>query len=144
MPIVDILLNQYQLILGEFDTDNYTDTDYLPWIFFVAATFLSQVLIFNMLIAIMGDTYARVSEMKNQAALKEKIGILCDYLRIVSDFPSRDSYIIVLKPAKTGEDGWDGVLNAVKKSNEKSFLKISNLFNRKFTVVNQDISGLRS
>ena len=51
---------------------------------------------------------------------------------------------MVLKPTETGSDGWDGVLSAVKKNLDRSFLKISNLFNRKFTVVNQDIGGLRA
>jgi len=51
---------------------------------------------------------------------------------------------MVLKPSENEADGWDGVLSAVKKSLDKSFMKISNLFNRKFTVVNQDIGGLRA
>ena len=82
--------------------------------------------------------------MKNQAALKEKINILCDYLRVVKDTEERDSYLVVLTPDEADEDGWDGVLNAVKKNLDKSFLKISNLFNKKFTVVNQDISSLKA
>lgn len=140
-----MFINQYLLLLGEFDLDNIDGSNKLfAWILFFLATFLSQVLIFNMLIAIMGDTYAKVSEMKNQAALKEKINILCDYLRVVKDTEERDSYLVVLTPDEADEDGWDGVLNAVKKNLDKSFLKISNLFNKKFTVVNQDISSLKA
>ena len=36
-----------------------------------------------MLIAIMGDTFARVSEIKEQSALKEKVEILSDFVYIV-------------------------------------------------------------
>ena len=36
-----------------------------------------------MLIAIMGDTFARVSEIKEQSALYEKIKILSDYVFVV-------------------------------------------------------------
>lgn len=36
-----------------------------------------------MLIAIMGDTFDRVSEVKMQSALSEKISILADYVIVV-------------------------------------------------------------
>ena len=55
----------------------------LPWILFVATTFVTQITFLNMLIAIMGDTFARVSEVKDQAALQEKIKILADFVIIV-------------------------------------------------------------
>lgn len=54
------------LALGEFDTDNYEleAGDVLVWLIFVATTFITQVTFLNMLIAIMGDTFDRVSEVK--------------------------------------------------------------------------------
>lgn len=87
------------LLLGEFDLDNIDqENKAFAWFVFFLATFLSQVLIFNMLIAIMGDTYAKVSEMKNQASLKEKIAILCDYLNVVDEYDNFEDYIMVIKP----------------------------------------------
>ena len=73
--IVNMALNQYLLLLGEFAIDNNDEGSYvvIVWIIFCLATFISQVIIFNMLIAIMGDSYAKISEMREQAALKEKI-----------------------------------------------------------------------
>ena len=38
-----------------------------------------------MLIAIMGDTFGKVTEIKEQAGLKEKINILADYVWIIPD-----------------------------------------------------------
>jgi len=51
-----------------------------------------------MLIAIMGDSYAKVSEMREQASLKEKIQILTDYLRLVEDDEKKDSFLVFMKP----------------------------------------------
>ena len=51
-------------------------------------TFIIQITFLNMLIAIMGDTFARVSEVKEQSALKEKIKILSDFAYVVE----RESY----------------------------------------------------
>jgi len=89
---MNMLLNQYLLLLGEFYLDANDEGKYsvLIWIIFFLATFISQVIIFNMLIAIMGDSYAKISEMREQAALKEKINILCDYLRVVNDKDVKD------------------------------------------------------
>ena len=63
------------LSLGEFSTDNYGEDakDSLVWIVFILTTFITQITFLNMLIAIMGDTFARVSEVKEQSALQEKI-----------------------------------------------------------------------
>ena len=48
----------------------------IMWFFFFLATFFSQIIVFNMLIAIMGDTYDRVSETKKQYGLRDKISQL--------------------------------------------------------------------
>ena len=52
---------------------------------FIVATFLTQITILNMLIAIMGDTFGKVTDIKEQAGLKEKINILADYVWIIPD-----------------------------------------------------------
>jgi hypothetical protein len=78
------MLNQYLLVLGEFDTGNFGgENSAAIWLFFISATFISQITILNMLIAVMGDTYDRVSEKKDQATLREKIKILADYVWVV-------------------------------------------------------------
>ena len=55
------------LALGEFVMDGFKEHPqmFLVYIFFLGATFLTQITFLNMLIAIMGDTYGRVKE--NQA-----------------------------------------------------------------------------
>lgn len=62
--VFDSLLNQYLLGLGEFETDPYSDNDYAIylWIMFILATLITQIILFNTLIAILGDSYARIME----------------------------------------------------------------------------------
>jgi len=63
---VSAILNQYLVALGDWDTENYeisgnrSSNSYLVWILFIFTTFFSQIVIFNILIAIMGDTYDSV------------------------------------------------------------------------------------
>ena len=64
--IVDGLLNQYMMSLGEFETlmeestgyGNRVETVFIIAMFF-GATFFTQITMLNMLVAIMGDTFDR-------------------------------------------------------------------------------------
>ena len=55
----------------------------LAWIYFVAATFFTQLLFFNMLIGIMGTTYDRVLENKDRSVLSMRTSLLAEYIYIV-------------------------------------------------------------
>ena len=115
------------LTLGEFGLDNYTKAydpnNGLDWSFFLAATFFGQLLILNMLIALMADTFDKVFENKTQFILQLKLEVLNDYsflfaTRKFSDF----LYIIKLKnaEAETGQE-WQGRIKAMTRSIQSSF-----------------------
>ena len=72
MPIIDTLITQYLLSLGEFMdmSDHYEGKQtVLCYIFFILATFFTAVTVLNMLIAIMGKTYDDVYEQKEKHEL---------------------------------------------------------------------------
>ena len=62
------MFTQYLLSLGEFSFDDYSKADQtdsgLDWALFITATVIIQIIITNMLIAIMGDTFDRIFENK--------------------------------------------------------------------------------
>lgn len=132
--------------MGEFAIDNNDEGSYvvIVWIIFFLATFISQVIIFNMLIAIMGDSYAKISEMREQAALKEKIQILCDYLRLVHDKDDLDTFLVYMKPNEEADEGWGGILSAMKKNIQRAVDQVTKVFNRKFNTLNQDVTEIRA
>ena len=106
--VLNSLLNQYMLALGEFSTDNFSNNPNsgLAWLLFVGATFVTQITILNMLIAIMGDTFGRVTEVKEQSGLREKIQILADYVWIIPLDSKKHRYIYAMKPkSMTDEEG---------------------------------------
>lgn len=53
------ILNVYLLCFGEFNLDGYDGQD---WTVFIMATILLQLIMLNLLIAIMSDTFARVMD----------------------------------------------------------------------------------
>jgi hypothetical protein len=79
--IIDMIINQYLLALGEFTSLGEFDKGpqaYMCYIFFALATFVSQVTMFNMLIAIMGDTFEKITENKEVNSIKSKLNLLSE------------------------------------------------------------------
>ncbi len=62
--------------------DNYTahPADVLIYIYFILATLFTQIMFLNMLIAIMGETFGRVTEAKDRSALMERTHLYADFL----------------------------------------------------------------
>lgn len=104
------MINQYLLSLGEFDVENFrlSNGDSLAWGMFLATTFITQITFLNMLIAIMGDTFDRVSEAKYQSALQEKVSILSDFVHVVGRVSLNNNnqynYIFDIRP-RNNESG---------------------------------------
>ena len=80
----------YLLSLGEFDYGTFDKkgnfTKFLLWGIFVFGTFMLQITFMNMLIAIMGEVFATVSEGKAQSSLSERILLLNDYRLFLDRF----------------------------------------------------------
>ena len=68
---LNVFLNMYELSIGTWAYDgifseNKDDSVMkVTWLIFVLSTMITQIIFLNMLIAIMGDTYDRVSESKD-------------------------------------------------------------------------------
>ena len=73
------------LSLGDWDTEPFEKhpQDYLCYIFFLLATIFTQLIIFNMMIAIMGDTFGRVMESRDIYALQMKLQSMSKYSSVI-------------------------------------------------------------
>ena len=77
--LLDGIINQYLLSLGEFTSlEQVPDNPQanIAMMFFLLATMFTQLTMLNMLIAIMGDSFAFVTENKDKFATKSKLEIL--------------------------------------------------------------------
>ena len=135
---MNVVLNQYELSLGEFDTEDRfipasAGGDTIAWITFIGATMITQIMFLNMLIAIMGDTFERVTEAKEQSALAEKIRILADYVYVVpyesEGNKTMNKFLFAMRPKTLGSDemgSWEGtatMLKSVVESNVSQAVK---------------------
>ena len=79
---LDTLLNQYLSTFGEFSVgSNSTSgtTTGFNYACFISATLFINLIIFNILIAVMGDTYDKVFENKDKTIFRLRLSVLNDY-----------------------------------------------------------------
>ena len=140
---MNIFINQYLMALGEFEGKDFFDgSDQIAiWIFFLLATFITQITFLNMLIAVMGDTYAKVTETKDQNALCEKIKIMADYVNVINDKEKHDRYLILTKPSDSDDgDSWEGTVATVRKSLDRAVIDMSNTFTKRFSSLTTEVA----
>ena len=72
--------------LGEFFTDGFEDHPqwYLCWIIFLMSTFFTQIVLLNMLIAIMANTFDYIIDRKAQFSLDNKLTIMSEYYNVIN------------------------------------------------------------
>ena len=125
----------------------------LAYFFFTMATFFTQVTFFNMLIAIMGDTFGRVIENKSNFGLQTKLSIMGDYTAVIDDKNSlktvcckskypltqdKENYLFIVKPKSDGDDdnsAWEGGLGLIKKSIEHQMQNLNKSLNKNIEKV---------
>ena len=87
-----------------------------------------------MLIAIMGDTYAKVSENKQRYSLMQKTEVYADFtyaINFTKKFEGK-RYAYVITPASDGEtDQWEGSLGRIRASMKKGHADLREMISEK-------------
>jgi hypothetical protein len=81
---INELLNVYSLSYGSFSFDDYPSTS--QTVLCVLFTFLLSVVLFNLLIAIMGDTYAKVQAKHSLTEAMEKLSLILEAIIVKRPF----------------------------------------------------------
>ena len=91
-----------------------------------------------MLIAIMGDTFSRVTESKAQSGLREKIAILSDFVIIVKresvERGNLSRFLFAIQPKNSASDEgnqWEGTVTQLNKSMKKELTILENKFTKR-------------
>lgn len=131
--IVDTFYTQWLLGLGEFEMLDSADESavqsksvkLLLWFYFFLATLVSQLVMFNTLIAILGDTYSRIMEKRVHYALKAKTEVYADFMYQIemigfNDFLNQP-YLYVIRPDDEEDDNqeWEGAVSILRRQIEK-------------------------
>jgi len=99
---VDSVFSGYLLGLGEFETDGYNSNNFsnFLWVYFLLATFLTQIIFVNTLIAILGSTYERIIGNNHTYALIERVKIYHDFMHFIKPIEKlqKAKFMYVIKP----------------------------------------------
>jgi hypothetical protein len=102
---VNALFTEWLLGLGEFETGEYNQDYYsksvqrLLWIYFLAGTLLTQIVLMNTLIAILGDTYEKITEKKQLYSLTQRTKLYANYMTFINFNPVvNQKYLYVIRP----------------------------------------------
>jgi len=111
--------------LGDFVTDNYSGTDkYILFTVWFLNVVIALIVLLNLLIAIMGDTFDRVRENSENSMLKELVTIMSENEMLINrdQYFCKYKYIIVAETVR-GEGSelhWDGRLQRLREYLEKN------------------------
>lgn len=127
---IDTFVGQYFLALGEFYLDHITTSQHPTFaiLIFITSTFITQITIFNMLIALMGDTFSNVYENKHKFALMEKAKIYADYSAVIRQTEdltvARYAYVMTPVVGDDEEAEWEGSMQRIKATINMSSQKV--------------------
>ena len=118
----DAILNQLIVSIGQGDMENYSKDGYskdrnIVWFLFIFVSIFAQIVILNMLIAIMSDTFDKVTENRQLAALKLKVKVLSDFKFLIPSKAHKFIYLAVPKMTESAfGNNWDGKISEIKRS----------------------------
>ena len=110
--VVDSMINQYLLMLGEFNLDGFSMhmNTAVCYALFILSTVITQITFLNMLIAIMGDTFDKVIDQRPTYSLKNKLMLMADMQSIITTASKANQedkskvFLYVIQPAQKNED----------------------------------------
>ena len=77
---IDGITMVYRMTLGDFDTvEGFGSVNLLMvWVIFILCTLFIMIILLNLLIAIMGDTFGQVKETEQQSRIREYLQLILD------------------------------------------------------------------
>jgi hypothetical protein len=120
--------------IGEFNADTngtynvYNQDQYslfvsrLLWFYFLAGTLVTQIILFNTLIAILGDTYSKITEKKQLFSVIQRTALYANYIWYIRPKPIVDFYYLyVIRPVPDEDDtAWEGAVSGLKNKIKRS------------------------
>ena len=74
---MDSIKYAYKMSLGDFSTSDFGEEYvWLVWLIFLLSSLFLIIVMLNLIIAIMGDAYAQISETEEAAIWKEKLELM--------------------------------------------------------------------
>ena len=156
---VHYLFASYKLLYATFDDSGFNSQDDATAgtnkFFLALILFILNVLLLNLLISIMGDTFEKVQNRRVLNDSLTKLDMVLDVmsvLRLFGGSRKRIGYLITCAVNNNDEEGdkqneWDGRINIIKKilkQNEQKIIESSAATERKVNEINMKVEQVKS
>lgn len=102
--LFDSFIQQLSLALANIQMNNISDNKFraLIWIYILLAFIITNVALFNILIAIVGDTYERIMATRERARLIEKVQITVEFIELINFNPmvTQSLFVYMIDPVE--------------------------------------------
>ncbi len=102
--LFDSFIQQLSLALATIPMNNISDNKFraLIWIYILLAFIITNVALFNILIAIVGDTYERIMATRERARLIEKVQITVEFIELINFNPmvTQSLFVYMIDPVE--------------------------------------------
>ena len=142
MVITSGMFTSYLAMLGVFDIEDYTNAE--STMFFAIFLFLILVIMLNLLIALMSDTFERVTESWVFEGRKMRIETIIEQELLMNDSENAEyfpDYLQVLRPVEEGADEWVGVSGQISASREEVKQEVARV-EQKVDAVKQKVDAM--
>lgn len=130
----------YRMVLGDFSVDDFEGfaTLYLS-LMFILCTVLNMIIMMNLLIAIISESFANINSVSKQANYRERAKIISENLYLVPQaikkgYSTKNSYLLMAidteKELQEHQETIDSKIKVLKKrikdNNKKFYMKLKN------------------
>ena len=98
---MDAVMKMFELMLGSFDVDKFGKTGYaVVYLMFSLASIFLIVIMLNLLIAIISDTFANVQSQSQRKMYQEFAQLICENYHLLSEaekrrYDSQGNYLFI-------------------------------------------------
>lgn len=100
---MSVILDQYMVPFGEYQQDDYNL--YLPavsWFFFILQSLIVIIVLLNLLISIVGDTFARVNADKSNIMYRDMVDLIVENYFLINSADAKSmnkgKYLVLVIP----------------------------------------------
>ncbi len=103
----------------------------MVWLYFIAATIITNVNFFNVLIAIVSDTFERITESRQFYAIMQRTEIFSDFISMIQIEPliRNSRFLYVMQPVDVNDESsdWSGSLDTLKRLVKKDIAQVRSI-----------------
>ena len=140
LNFVDSFKGAYELILGDFDTSNMSD---LQWLIFFFGAIFNVIVTLNLLISIISESFDKISFTSKEAETRTRMELIleveeCMFWNRRKGIPT---YLYLLKEYQGEEEtSWE---SRIRKLFDFTY-EIRNTMNKRFDALNQELTAQKS